>query len=351
MGRRPPVHTRAADTQKCIRAGGKHNDLEDVGKDTYHHTFFEMLGNWSFGDYFKKESIDWGWELLTKVWGIPPTASTPPSTRRQIRATRRPSTRKPTTSGPRSSAAGLDPAIHIVHGNKKDNFWMMGDTGPCGPCSEIHFDLLPPDDETEGRKLVNRPARAASRSGTTSSSSSTPTPTAPSPRSPAKHVDTGMGFERVAGIHAVDEGLHRPSPPSRRTTRPTSSPLSSRRSPSSRQNLRPHRPHQARGPDRAGANRRRLPRPRRPRPLRLCAIADGILPGNEGRNYVIRRILRRGILYGKKLGLKRVLRTTRRTGRRVTRRRSSRARQQQDMVRRVIRSEEESFGRTIDRGA
>jgi alanyl-tRNA synthetase len=134
---------RAADTQKCIRAGGKHNDLEDVGLDTYHHTFFEMLGNWSFGDYFKREAIDFAWELITEVWKFP---------KHRLYATvYSPNKAKGDPAefdqeawdawAEKFRAAGLDPAIHIVNGNKKDNFWMMGDTGPCGPCTELHVDL------------------------------------------------------------------------------------------------------------------------------------------------------------------------------------------------------------------
>ncbi|MDG1833444.1 MAG: alanine--tRNA ligase-related protein, partial [Verrucomicrobiota bacterium] len=149
----PYIFGRAADTQKCIRAGGKHNDLDDVGLDTYHHTFFEMLGNWSFGDYFKKEAIQWSWELLTEVWGFP---------KNRLYAT----VYRPTEGDPGEfdqeahdywaeifTTADLDPAVHIVNGNKKDNFWMMGDTGPCGPCSELHIDLTP-DGNTKGN-LVN----------------------------------------------------------------------------------------------------------------------------------------------------------------------------------------------------
>src|SRR5881392_3792162 len=157
LGNRKAAHKRVADTQKCLRVSGKHNDLEEVGVDTYHHTLFEMLGNWSFGDYFKKESIELGWELITKVWGIPP--------KRLFATVYSPDKSKGDPSDFDQEAydiwaeifrkEGLDPKVHIVHGNKKDNFWMMGDTGPCGPCSEIHFNLLPSDDEAEGRKLVN----------------------------------------------------------------------------------------------------------------------------------------------------------------------------------------------------
>ncbi len=196
----PGLPTRAADTQKCIRAGGKHNDLEDVGLDTYHHTFFEMLGNWSFGDYFKKEAIAWAWELVTEVWKFPKD--------RLYATVYSPDKSKGDPSdfdqeaydfwAAKFSAAGLDPKIHIVHGGKKDNFWMMGETGPCGPCSEIHVDLTPAGD-TRGSLVNKGDARCieiwnlvfiqfnANPDGTFSSL-------------PAKHVDTGMGFERVTGI-------------------------------------------------------------------------------------------------------------------------------------------------------
>ena len=194
----PYEHPRAADTQKCIRAGGKHNDLDDVGMDTYHHTFFEMLGNWSFGDYFKREAIDWAWELLTEVWGLP---------KRRLYAT----VYQPGPGDPaefdheaydiwaeKFIAAGLDPKTHIVNGNKKDNFWMMGDTGPCGPCSEVHMDLTPEGD-TRG-KLVNADSPLCIeiwnlvfiQFNANANGSFSPLP--------ARHVDTGMGFERVANI-------------------------------------------------------------------------------------------------------------------------------------------------------
>ncbi|OIR13501.1 alanine--tRNA ligase [mine drainage metagenome] len=350
-GVRAASDRRAADTQKCIRAGGKHNDLEDVGFDTYHHTMFEMLGNWSFGDYFKKESLTWGWQLLTKVWGIP--------AKRLFATVYKPKAGDPSDFDQEAydiwagifKAEGLDPAVHIVYGNKKDNFWMMGDTGPCGPCSEIHFNLLPSDDEAAGRALVNQSSPRcieiwnhvfiqfnANADGTFS-------PLA------AKHVDTGMGFERVAGIYATTKGFKdfsaEPSnynadvfAPIFRKVAELSGKVYKGTVPTKREGLTEQ--EQIDIAFRVLADHSRTI---------SCAIADTILPGNEGRNYVIRRILRRGILYGKKLGLN--------TGffeQLVTPVVESLGSvfpelvQQQDIIRRVIRAEEESFGRTLDRG-
>ncbi len=352
-GVKPAKDTRAADTQKCIRAGGKHNDLEDVGFDTYHHTMFEMLGNWSFGDYFKKESIEWGWELITKIWGIP--------AKRLFATVYSPDKSKGDPSDFDQEAydiwanifrkEGLDPAVHIVNGNKKDNFWMMGDTGPCGPCSEIHFNLLPSDDETEGRKLVNASSPRcieiwnhvfiqfnANADGTFS-------PLA------AKHVDTGMGFERVAGIHATTGGFKDFTKDPSNYAADVFAPLFAKVAELSKKTYTATVPTKREGLSeqenidvafRVLADHARCV---------SCAIADGILPGNEGRNYVIRRILRRGILYGKKLGLavgffeQLVGPVVESLGDVFPE-----LKQQQDMIRRVIRSEEESFGRTIDRG-
>ncbi|MFA6288202.1 MAG: alanine--tRNA ligase [Opitutaceae bacterium] len=350
-GARPAKDTRAADTQKCIRAGGKHNDLEDVGYDTYHHTLFEMLGNWSFGDYFKKESLTWGWHLLTKVWGIP--------AKRLYATVYAPKPGDPSEFDTEANAiwtelftaAGLDPALHIVHGNRKDNFWQMGDTGPCGPCSEIHFNLLPSDDEVEGRKGVNSSSPRcieiwnhvfiqfnANADGTFS-------PLA------AKHVDTGMGFERVAGIHATTKGFTDFSPEPSNYNADVFAPLFAKVTALSGKTYTGTVPTKREGLSeqenidiafRVLADHARTI---------SCSIADGIMPGNEGRNYVIRRILRRGILYGTKLGLKTgffeqlvapVVESLGKVFPELVER--------QDIIRRVIKSEEESFGRTLDKG-
>lgn len=352
-GALPNQDTRAADTQKCIRAGGKHNDLEDVGFDTYHHTFFEMLGNWSFGDYFKKESINWGWELITKVWGIP--------AKRLFATVYSPDKAAGDPSEFDQEAydiwveifkkEGLDPDIHIVNGNKKDNFWMMGDTGPCGPCSEIHFNLLPDDEEKAGRDAVNQDSPRcieiwnhvfiqfnANADGTFS-------PLA------AKHVDTGMGFDRVAGIHASTKGF------TDFTAEPSNydsdhfAALISKISELSGKSYKGTVPTKREGLTdqenidvafRVLADHARCV---------SCAIADGIMPGSDGRNYVIRRILRRGILYGAKLGLKPgffeelvdpVVESLDIVFPELA--------EQQKILHRVIRSEEESFGRTLERG-
>ncbi|MCF3651901.1 alanine--tRNA ligase [Synoicihabitans lomoniglobus] len=349
----PSSDSRATDTQKCIRAGGKHNDLEDVGYDTYHHTLFEMLGNWSFGDYFKEESITWGWELLTKVWGIP--------AKRLFATVYSPDV----AAGDPSEfdteahaiwkaifeAEGLDPAVHIVNGNKKDNFWMMGDTGPCGPCSELHFNLRESDDEAEGRSRVNADDPRcieiwnlvfiqfnANADGTFS-------PLA------AQHVDTGMGFERVAGIYATTNGFTDFTKEPSNYAADVFAPLFAKVTELSGKTYGETVPTKREGLSeqentdiafRVLADHARTI---------SCAIADNILPGNEGRNYVIRRILRRGILYGKKLGL-----TTGFFEQLVPAVVESLGPvfpeliEKQVIIRKVIKSEEESFGRTLERG-
>src|SRR5437899_2820273 len=189
---------RVADTQKCIRAGGKHNDLEDVGLDTYHHTFFEMLGNWSFGDYFKKEAIEWAWELVVERWGLPP--------QRLYATVYKPGPNEPSEFDQEAhdhwarlfQDADLDPKIHIVNGGKADNFWMMGDTGPCGPCSELHVDLTP-DGDTRG-SLVNKEDPRCIEIWNLVFIQFNANPDGGFTPLPKRHVDTGMGFERVTAI-------------------------------------------------------------------------------------------------------------------------------------------------------
>jgi alanyl-tRNA synthetase/REP element-mobilizing transposase RayT len=203
----PYTPGRAADTQKCIRAGGKHNDLEDVGLDTYHQTFFEMLGNWSFGDYFKKEAIEWAWELVTsKKWfGFPPE--------RLYATVYKPGKGEPSEFDQEAydhwarlfTAAGLDPKVHICTGGKKDNFWMMGDTGPCGPCSEIHVDLTPKGD-TKG-SLVNKGDARCIEIWNLVFIQFNANPDGTFTPLPAEHVDTGMGFERVTSIIQCTKGF------------------------------------------------------------------------------------------------------------------------------------------------
>ena len=196
----PYTPGRATDTQKCIRAGGKHNDLDDVGLDTYHHTFFEMLGNWSFGDYFKREAIDWAWELVVGIWKFPP--------QRLYATVYNPDKSKNDPSefdqeawnfwAEKFRSVGLDPAVHIVNGNKKDNFWMMGETGPCGPCSELHVDLTPAGD-TKG-SLVNKGDARCIEIWNLVFMQFNANPDGTFSPLPAVAVDTGMGFERVTSI-------------------------------------------------------------------------------------------------------------------------------------------------------
>src|SRR5690606_5713930 len=196
LGNKTPEAKRVADTQKCLRVSGKHNDLEEVGVDTYHHTMFEMLGNWSFGDYFKKEAIEWSWELLTEVYKID---------KDRLYVT--------VFEGDASENLPFDqdaynewkkwvPEERILKGNKKDNFWEMGDTGPCGPCSEIHVDCRPDDERkaVDGATLVNADHPQVIEIWNNVFMEFNRLKDGSLQPLPAKHVDTGMGFERLVRV-------------------------------------------------------------------------------------------------------------------------------------------------------
>ncbi len=349
----PSLDTRAADTQKCIRAGGKHNDLDDVGLDTYHHTFFEMLGNWSFGDYFKKEAIDWAWELITEVWRFPKN--------RLYATVYSPDRAKGDPSefdqeawdlwAVHFRAAGLDPEVHIVHGNKKDNFWMMGDTGPCGPCSELHVDLTPAGD-TRGA-LVNKGSAECIEIWNLVFIQFNSNPDGTFSPLPAKHVDTGMGFERVTSIlqgtkgfsdfaHArisnyetdvfrpIFDEIEKLSGRSYGSTLPASGSTGDTEQEKVDVAFRV-----------IGDHIRTL----------SFAVADGIQPGNTDRNYVLRRILRRAVRYGRSLGFRepfffKLVDVVAASFGDVF----PELRSRQQHVKDVLKREEEAFNKTLDRG-
>ena len=291
---------RTVDTQKCIRAGGKHNDLDDVGLDTYHHTFFEMLGNWCFGDYFKKEAIAWAWELVIERWKLP--AAAPLRHCLQARPGRSDRVRSGSVRslGGAVQEGGLDPAVHIVNGNKKDNFWMMGDTGPCGPCSELHFDLTPNGD-TRG-SLVNAGDARCIEIWNLVFIQFNANPDGTSVRSPR-----GTSIPAWASSASPRYPGHESSPIFRsrpRTTRPTSSARSSTRSRSSAANATALRLPKAGSTGDTEQEKIDIAFRVIADHIRTLsfAIADGIQPGNEGRDYVLRRILRRAVRYGRTLG-------------------------------------------------
>src|SRR5580692_1158987 len=348
----PYAPPRAADTQKCIRAGGKHNDLDDVGLDTYHHTFFEMLGNWSFGDYFKQEAIDWAWELITEVWKFP---------KERLYAT----VYSPDKSqgdpsefdqeafdlwAAKFSAAGLDPQVHIVNGNKKDNFWMMGETGPCGPCSELHVDLTPLGD-TKG-SLVNKGDARCIEIWNLVFIQFNANPDGTFSPLPAKHVDTGMGFERVTSIiqgtrnltNFADAKISNYETDIFRPIFDVLEQLSGKKYTSTL-------------PTDKSANAEQIAIDVAFRVIAdhirtlNFAIADGIQPGNTDRNYVLRRILRRAVRYGRTLGfhepffykLVDVLADTMGDV-------FPEIRAKKKQVQETIQREEEAFNKTLDRG-
>ncbi len=274
LGNAEKKYNRAADTQKCLRVSGKHNDLEEVGHDTYHHTMFEMLGNWSFGDYFKKEAIDWAWELLTEVYKMP---------KDRLYAT--------VFEGAPEDGVPMDqeaydiwkqylPEDHIILGNKHDNFWEMGETGPCGPCSEIHFDLRSDAEraEKDGREMVNMGHHLVieiwnlvfMQFNRKANGSLEPLP--------HKHIDTGMGFERLCMVLQNKQSNYDTDVFQTRISEIAA--LSGKRY----------------GDDEKADVAMRVIADH----LRTIAfsIADGQLPSNVKAGYVIRRILRRAVRYG-----------------------------------------------------
>ena len=338
LARETRDYVRAANSQKCIRAGGKHNDLEDVGHDCYHHTFFEMLGNWSFGDYFKADAIQWAWELLTDVWGLP---------KDRLYATVFEGDAADGLKADTEAAdlwatvTDIDPT-HILQGNKKDNFWEMGEAGPCGPCSEVHIDLTDDGsggtrvnaDDPEVIELWNLVFIQYNRDG-----EGVLTPL------PAKHVDTGMGLERIGAVLAGKKSNYATDlfiPLIEKIETLTehrygaTSGLASRFDVTSAENI-------GDVACRVIADHART---------LTFAIADGVIPSNEGRGYVLRRILRRAARYGRQyLGIggellvQLVPTVVEMMGDVFTE-----IRERQDYIIETIRAEEEAFGKTLDNG-
>jgi len=274
LGVEKPEAYRIADTQKCIRVSGKHNDLEEVGKDTYHHTLFEMLGNWSFGDYFKREAIQWAWELLTDVWKIPKERLYVTVFEGNLEEGLLPDEEAEKLW---KEVTDINPN-HVLRFGKKDNFWEMGDIGPCGPCSEIHIDLT---EDLSGKKLVNADDPRVIEIWNLVFIQYNREQNGKLNQLPAKHVDTGMGFERlVAVLQGVESNYDTD------VFQPLIKAI-----------------EELTGIEYAsydGAAHRVIADHVR---ALSFAIADGALPSNEGRGYVLRRILRRASRYGRKLNV------------------------------------------------
>ncbi len=306
-------YTRCADTQKCLRVSGKHNDLEEVGHDGSHHTFFEMLGNWSFGDYYKKEAITWAWELFTEVWKLP---------KHRLWATVYNADDEAYNYW--KSETDIDHS-HILRFGEKDNFWEMGETGPCGPCSEIHIDLTDdgckPEDINEGKLEVelwnlvfiqyNRDASGKLH------------------ELPMRHVDTGMGFERVVSILQNKKSNYETDiflPLINELINLTGKDYTGKYIPS--MNV-------------IADHIRAL----------TFAIGDGAIPSNDGRGYVLRRILRRAARYGRNLEMRKpfiynlvdvLVKQMGEVFPEII--------EKKNFIKEVIQAEEESFNETLDRG-
>lgn len=317
LGLAKPEATRIADTQKCIRVSGKHNDLEEVGVSPYHHTFFEMLGNWSFGDYFKYDSIRWGWELMTDVFKLPKDKlyATVFETDDEAEALWR-------------NETDILPS-HVLRFGKKDNWWSMGDTGPCGPCTEIHIDRGPEFD-SDPNAFVNTGSRRYIELWNHVFIQFDSQQDGSLVQLPAKHVDTGAGLERFAAVLGgyrsnYDTDLFQPL--IREIVNLTG---------------REYAQEDSGIPHRVIADHVRC---------LTFAIGDGAMPGNEGRGYVLRRILRRAARFGRKLDLHEpflhklvpvLIDTMGQVFPEIKDRHAH--------IARVIEAEESHFGKTLDRG-
>src|SRR5437667_5185002 len=341
---------RVTDTQKCIRAGGKHNDLEDVGLDTYHHTFFEMLGNWSFGDYFKKEAIQWAWELLVERWKFP--------AQRLYATVYQPGPGEPSEFDQEAynhwadlfREADLDPKVHVLNGGRADNFWMVGDTGPCGACSEVHVDLTP-DGDTRGA-LVNKGDPRCIEIWNLVFIQFNGNPNGSFTPLPQRHVDSGMGFERAVAILQGTKNLSDFSGTISNYETDVFRPIFDELEKLSGKKYASTLPKQKSSGEgeqetidiafRVIADHIRA---------LSFAIADEIIPSNEGRGYVLRRILRRAIRYGRTLGFHepfffKLVDVVAETIGDVF----PELRARQSKIREIIRREEEAFNKTLDEG-
>ncbi|TDO96541.1 alanine--tRNA ligase [Flavobacterium sp. 245] len=334
LGNGTPKSPRIADTQKCLRVSGKHNDLEEVGIDTYHHTMFEMLGNWSFGDYFKKEAINWAWELLTEVYKIP---------KENLYVS--------VFEGSKEDNVPFDQEAwdiwktlidedRIILGNKKDNFWEMGDQGPCGPCSEIHVDLRTPEEKAavSGKSLVNNDHPQVVEIWNNVFMEFNRKADGSLEKLPAQHVDTGMGFERLCmalqgKTSNYDTDVFMPLIREIETITGAKYTVKASNEAEDKVNIA----------IRVVADHVRAV---------AFAIADGQLPSNTGAGYVIRRILRRAIRYGftflntKEPFIYKLVETlSEQMGDSFPEIRTQKA-----LCSNVIREEENSFLRTLDQG-